>query len=130
MENYHDNVMIHENVDYRGLENISSIENTENIILETLLLLGLSLSGVALIVVICYSIYRIRRLRIYKKMEFVEKLGELEHNKSEEEDKEEIELKLIKKKEREVYVTDRIEDSGIGGEEGDDEGRENDERDR
>lgn len=130
MENYHDNVMIHENVDYRGLENISSIENTENIILETLLLLGLSLSGVALIVVIGYSIYRIRRLRIYKKMEFVEKLGELEHNKSEEEDKEEIELKLIKKKESEVYVTDRIKDSGIGGEEGDDEGRENDERDR
>ena len=131
MENYHDNVMIHENADYRGLENISSIENTENIILETLLLLGLSLSGVALIVVIGYSIYRIRRLRIYKKMEFVEKLGELEHNKSEEEeDKEEIELKLIKKKESEVYVTDRIEDSGIGGEEGDDEGRENDERDR
>ena len=131
MENYHDNVMIHENTDYRGLENISSIENTENIILETLLLLGLSLSGVALIVVIGYSIYRIRRLRTYKKMEFVEKLGELEHNKSEEEeDKEEIELKLIKKKESEVYVTDRIEDSGIGGEEGDDEGRENDERDR
>lgn len=128
MENYHDNVMIYENTDYSELENISSIENTENILFETLLLLGLSLSGVALIVVIGYSIYRIRRLRIYKKMEFVEKMGELEHNKSKED--EEIELKLLKKKESEVYVTDRIEDSGIGGEEGDGEGGEDDERDR
>ena len=130
MENYHENVMINENSEYNGLENISSIENTENIVLETLLLLGLSLSGVALIVVIGYFIYRIRRLRIYKKMEFVEKLGELEHNKSKKEDKEEIELKLLKKKDSEVYETDRIEDSGIRGEEGDGEGGEDDERDR
>ena len=130
MENYHENVMINENSEYNGLENISSIENTENIVLETLLLLGLSLSGVALIVVIGYFIYRIRRLRIYKKMEFVEKLGELEHNKSKEENKEEIELKLLKKKDSEVYETDRIEDSGIRGEEGDGEGGEDDERDR
>ena len=122
--------MINENSEYNGLENISSIENTENIVLETLLLLGLSLSGVALIVVIGYFIYRIRRLRIYKKMEFVEKLGELEHNKSKEENKEEIELKLLKKKDSEVYETDRIEDSGIRGEEGDGEGGEDDERDR
>ena len=115
MENYHENVMIYENSDYSELENISSIENTENIVLETLLLLGLSLSGVALIVVIGYLIYRIRRLIIYKKMEFVEKLGELEHNKSKEDEK--IELKLLKKKDSEVYETDRIEDSGIRGEE-------------
>ena len=128
MENYHENVMIYENSEYNGLENLSSIENTENIVLETLLLLGLSLSSVALIVVIGYLIYRIRRLRIYKKMEFVEKMGELEHNKSKEDEK--IELKLLKKKESEVYETDRIEDSGIRGEEGDGEGGEDDERDR
>ena len=128
MENYHENVMIYENSEYNGLENLSSIENTENIVLETLLLLGLSLSSVALIVVIGYLIYRIRRLRIYKKMEFVEKLGELEHNKSKEDEK--IELKLLKKKDSEVYETDRIEDSGIRGEEGDGEGGEDDERDR
>ena len=47
MENYHENVMIYENSEYNGLENLSSIENTENIVLETLLLLGLSLSSVA-----------------------------------------------------------------------------------
>ena len=41
MENYHENVMIYENSEYNGLENLSSIENTENIVLETLLLLGL-----------------------------------------------------------------------------------------
>lgn len=128
MENYHENVMIYENSEYNGLENLSSIENTENIVLETLLLLGLSLSSVALIVVIGYLIYRIRRLRIYKKMEFVEKMGELEHNKSKEDEK--IELKLLKKKDSEVYETDRIEDSGIRGEEGDGEGGEDDERDR
>ena len=128
MENYHENVMIYENSEYNGLENLSSIENTENIVLETLLLLGLSLSSVALIVVIGYLIYRIRRLRIYKKMEFVEKMGELEHNKSKEDEK--IELKLLKKKDSEVYETDRIEDSGIRGEEGDREGGEDDERDR
>ena len=127
MENYHENVMIYENSEYNGLENLSSIENTENIVLETLLLLGLSLSSVALIVVIGYLIYRIRRLRIYKKMEFVEKMGELEHNKSKEDEK--IELKLLKK-DSEVYETDRIEDSGIRGEEGDGEGGEDDERDR
>lgn len=128
MENYHENVMIYENSEYNGLENLSSIENTENIVLETLLLLGLSLSSVALIVVIGYLIYRIRRLRIYKKMEFMEKMGELEHNKSKEDEK--IELKLLKKKDSEVYETDRIEDSGIRGEEGDGEGGEDDERDR
>ena len=128
MENYHENVMIYENSEYNGLENLSSIENTENIVLETLLLLGLSLSSIALIVVIGYLIYIIRRLRIYKKMEFVEKLGELEHNKSKEDEK--IELKLLKKKDSEVYETDRIEDSGIRGEEGDGEGGEDDERDR
>ena len=128
MENYHENVMIYENSEYNGLENLSSIENTENIVLESLLLLGLSLSSVALIVVIGYLIYRIRRLRIYKKMEFVEKMGELEHNKSKEDEK--IELKLLKKKDSEVYETDRIEDSGIRGEEGDGEGGEDDERDR
>ena len=128
MENFHENVMIYENSEYNGLENLSSIENTENIVLETLLLLGLSLSSIALIVVIGYLIYRIRRLRIYKKMEFVEKLGELEHNKSKEDEK--IELKLLKKKDSEVYETDRIEDSGIRGEEGDGEGGEDDERDR
>ena len=128
MENYHENVMIYENSEYNGLENLSSIENTENIVLETLLLLGLSLSSIALIVVIGYLIYIIRRLRIYKKMEFVEKLGELEHNKSKEDEK--IELKLLKKKDSEVYETDRIEDSGIRGEKGDGEGGEDDERDR
>ena len=61
-------------------------------------------------------------------MEFVEKMGELEHNKSKEDEK--IELKLLKKKDSEVYETDRIEDSGIRGEEGDGEGGEDDERDR
>ena len=48
--------MIYENSEYNGLENLSSIENTENIVLETLLLLGLSLLSIALIVYRLFNI--------------------------------------------------------------------------
>ena len=111
--------------DYRGLENMSTIEDTENTLLEALLLSGISIAGVSLIFVISYVIYKVRQMHIYRDMKFMEKLGELEHT-------EKIELKMINKKEMGVYDggEDRIEDNGIGGGGGIEEGGENDEGDK
>jgi len=110
--------------DYRGLENMSKIEDTGNTLLEILLLSGISIAGISLILVISYVIYKVRQMHIYKDMKFMEKLGELEH-------KDEIELKMINKKESGVYDggDDRIEDNGIRGG-GIEEGGENDDGDK
>ena len=110
---------------YNGLENMSTIEDTENTLLEALLLSGISIAGVSLIFVISYVIYKVRQMHIYRDMKFMEKLGELEH-------KEGIELETINKKEKGVYDggEDRIEDNGIRGGGGIEEGGENDEGDK
>lgn len=122
VENYQ---AINAEQDYSGLENMSTIEDTENTLLEALLLSGISIAGVSLIFVISYVIYKVRQMHIYRDMKFMEKLGELEHT-------EKIELKMIKKKERGVYEggEDRIDDNGGRGGGGIEEGGENDEGDK
>jgi hypothetical protein len=111
--------------DYRGLENMSKIEDTGNTLLEALLLSGLSIAGVSLIFVISYVIYKVRQMHIYKDIKFMEKLGEMEH-------REEIELETINNKENGVYDggEDRTDDNGGRGGGGIEEGGENDEGDK
>ena len=111
--------------DYRGLENMSKIEDTGNTLLEALLLSGLSIAGVSLIFVISYVIYKVRQMHIYKDIKFMEKLGEMEH-------REEIELETINNKENGVYDggEDRTDDNGGRGGGGIEEGGENYEGDK
>ena len=94
---------------YDGLENMNILQETENSLFEALLISGMSIGGIMLISVLIYILYNWRRIDIYKKMEFEEKMGELEH-------REEIELEMIKKKELEVYEEHRVKDNGGGGE--------------
>ena len=125
-ENYVENYQpVNGEQDYRVLENMSTIEDTKNTILEALLLSGLTIAGVSLIFVISYVIYKVRQMHIYRDMKFMEKLGELEHT-------EKIELKIINKKEMGVYDggEDRIKDNGIRGGGGIEKGGENDEGDK